>query len=284
MTPHFLKTTDNVNIALWETQPKTQPSQQYIFLTHGAFSTHKICLGIAEFLANMGYRCFILEWRNHGASEKIKHDFDFETVALYDIKTAFDYLYNNLNIKQLHCITHSGGGICLTMFLIRYPHYKTHIKSMTLVACQAFALINHRLDFMPLYLAKTLTKIIGFIPARLFKLGTENESYATMSLWFDWNLTGRFLSRDKSLNYREKMSDIDIPILSICAFGDKKIAPVRACQVFLQSFENTKNRLAIFGVDYGHLENYSHGRILLSRHASQEVWQEIVSWIEQHGG
>lgn len=278
----MLTTLDNAKIAVWQIVPETLPNQQTVFLTHGTFSDKRICWGIAEFLANLGYDCYILEWRGHGDSEAVTQPFDFETVALCDIKTVFDYLLNELHITQWHCITHSGGGICLTMLLVHYPQYQTNIQSMTLVACQAFALVSNRWHWLRLSVAKFFTKMLGFIPAKPFKLGTVNETYFTMSLWFDWNLTQQFTNRNKTFNYQQQMSKNTVPVLGICAVGDTIIAPVQSCQAFLNAFANPNNQLAIFGLAHGHLENYSHGRILLSRSASQEVWTVIAGWIEQH--
>lgn len=89
-------------------------------------------------LAQHHYTCYILEWRNHGDSEQTSKPFDFETIAIYDIKAVFDHLCHQLNITHIHAITHSGGGICLTMFLCRYRQFVPYVRSMTLVACQAF--------------------------------------------------------------------------------------------------------------------------------------------------
>ncbi|MFX6540504.1 alpha/beta fold hydrolase, partial [Acinetobacter baumannii] len=101
----------------------------------GAFSDKTVCMGIAVYLANHGYICFILEWRGHGTSPKTDIPFNFETVALYEYKTAFHYIYHHFNIASLHCVTHSGGGLCLTMFLINYPEYLKNIQSITFIAC-----------------------------------------------------------------------------------------------------------------------------------------------------
>ena len=71
--------------------------KQAIFLSHGAFSDKTVCMGIADYLAREGYICFILEWRGHGTSPKTDLPFNFETVALYEYKTAFHYIYHNFN-------------------------------------------------------------------------------------------------------------------------------------------------------------------------------------------
>ena len=138
------------------------------------------------------------------ARHKPKTDipFNFETVALYEYKTAFHYIYHNFNIASLHCVTHSGGGLCLTMFLINYPEYLKNIQSITFIACQAFGAVNNSFDFIKLFSAKLIVKGLGQIPANKFKLGRVNESYYTMRPWFNWNLKQNFISEFKNIDYK----------------------------------------------------------------------------------
>ncbi|MFW2176270.1 MULTISPECIES: alpha/beta fold hydrolase [unclassified Moraxella] len=289
-TCHLLNTDDGEQVALWhiakqpfnQSQPNTKVIENAIFLTHGAFSDKRIMLGIAEFLATLNYQCFILEWRGHGDSPKPAKEFDFNTVAKYDIKASFDYLINDLQVKSLHCITHSGGGIALTLCLIHYPHYQAIIKSASIVACQAFGAVQTRVDFVRLWLAKQLTKHLGFIPAKWFKLGVINETYATMQPWFDWNLTKQFVNLDNSIDYRTQMPKVKVPIIAIAGLGDKWIAPIAGCKAFLDAFEHEANEFMAFGIRHQHLEDYTHGRIMLSKNASGEVWQAILNWITLH--
>lgn len=184
---HILKTDDHGEFALWEISKRNNSliKKEAIFLSHGAFSDKTVCIGIADYLANHGYICFILEWRGHGTSPKTDIPFNFETVALYEYKTAFHYIHHHFNITSLHCVTHSGGGLCLTMFLINYPEYLKNIQSITFVACQAFGAVNNSFDFIKLFSAKLVVKGLGQIPANKFKLGRINETYYTMRPWFN---------------------------------------------------------------------------------------------------
>lgn len=121
---------DGEKIAVWkvsddavQTQPQTTINRQNIFLTHGTFSDKKVCLGIASYLAGLGHTCYIMEWRGHGHSSVPKNKFNFETVATYDYEAIFRYLFDERKLTNLHCVTHSGGGVGLAMFLVQNPSY-----------------------------------------------------------------------------------------------------------------------------------------------------------------
>ncbi|MBE2171802.1 alpha/beta fold hydrolase [Acinetobacter oleivorans] len=281
---HILDAGDGSEFALWEISKRKNAliKKEAFFLSHGAFSDKTVCMGIADYLVNQGYICFILEWRGHGTSPETDIPFNFETVALYEYKAAFHYIYHHFNIASLHCVTHSGGGLCLTMFLINYPEYLKNIQSINFVACQAFGAVNNSFDFIKLFSAKLVVKGLGQIPANKFKLGRVNETYYTMKPWFNWNLKKNFMSEFKNIDYKKYMSSIGIPIYSISGTGDKFIAPVHGCYKYLQAFENKNNIFREFGISKNNLEDYSHSRIALSQNAAKEVWPTILQWIDKH--
>lgn len=275
----ILPTEDNEQIALWEIKNPQAANNKNIFLTHGTFSDKRICLGIAKYLAEKGFVCWIMEWRNHGASGKTTQSFNFETIALWDIKAAFHYLYNGLNIKNLHCITHSGGGICLTMFLIKHPVYIPSINSISFFGCQAFGAAVNRQKYWGITVNKWVTKLIGFIPGKL-NGRPHNENYHTMKQWFDWNLQRNFKGKD-NFDYLPKMPLVNCRILSICGAGDTAIAPIEGCQTFLDAFKKEHNQLLYGALKHGFLEDYDHGRIMLSKGAAQEIWPVVLEWINR---
>jgi len=274
-----IKTDDGEHIALWTIQNSEIKPSRDIFLIHGTFSDKKILMGISRHLARNGARCWIMEWRSHGHSSVSRKPFNFETVAKFDLNATFRYLFETIKLSTIHCVTHSGGGICLTMFLIKHPDYLPKLRSITLLACQSFSAAQTPGQHLKLRLAKLFCCLIGYVPGK--KIGVCNESYYTMRQWFDWNLSHQFVGEDQ-LNYRIKMMDIDTPILSISAENDTFIAPKHGCIDFLDAFSNPRNNFLHYSKEYGSLEDYNHSRILLSKNSSKEIWPVISQWIDRY--
>ena len=272
-----LKIDSKEYIALWKISNKSSDKTRNIFLTHGTFSNRKVCMGIADFLVGEGYTCWIMEWRNHGDSSKISTKFNFETIAKKDIKIVFDYLFDIQKIQKIDCITHSGGGICLTIALIEYPEYRSRIAKMSFFGCQAFGAVNSWRNHVKVQLGKWGGSLLGFLPAQLVG-SPENEAYFLMKQWFKWNLSKSFTG-DDGFDYQERMKDIDIPILSVCGLGDTFIAPKSGCEQFLNAFKNSQNQLLICGKETGYKEDYNHGRILHSRSAREEIYPLVLNWL-----
>lgn len=272
-----LKTDDGVIIAVWKVFH--QNKNKNIFLTHGTFSNKKIFSGIVNYLVNLGYTCWIMEWRNHGESTKTKRKFNFETIGLYDIKTTFNYLIHTLGIKKLNCITHSGGGISLSVFLLKNTMYIDNIDTITMFNCQSFGAVNSKKAYLKIWLSKYISYVLGYIPGIKLGLGVHNETYFTMKQWFDWNLKQEFKGAD-GFNYLEKMNVITLPILSICAEGDRFIAPKEGCEKFIKAFNNQNNKFIVCSMAHGFKEDYDHSRTILSKNASKEIWDIVLKWIE----
>ncbi|MFK8102655.1 MAG: alpha/beta fold hydrolase [Saprospiraceae bacterium] len=275
-----LKIDTHRHIALWKMTGHSIDPRKQVLLTHGTFSNRKVLLGITDYLTKHGFTCWIFEWRNHGNSSRQTERFNFETIAKEDFKLVFNYLFEKCGIQKINCITHSGGGICLTMALVHELKYQERISSISLFGCQAFGAATSKMNYAKIYLAKQLSKVLGFVPARKVG-GAENESYYFMKQWFNWNLTTEFRGT-LGTNYRAKMKTIKVPILSICGSGDTFIAPPNACKKYLAAFENDNNEYLYCAKSTGYAEDYTHGRIIHSSTASREIYPAVLAWITKN--
>lgn len=276
----ILLPSENQNqLALWKISSSEIKSSYNIFMTHGTFSDKRICMGIASYLIKKGYTCWIMEWRGHGNSSVPKEQYNFETIAKKDIPIAFEYLFNQLEIKELSFVGHSGGGSIFSMFLVNYPQYISAVKSMSVFGCQAFGAANSSFNYLKILFGKYVTALLGKT------LATKNdrphdESYYTMKQWFDWNLNKNFLG-EKGMDYMIHLPKIKTPILSICGKGDTFVAPKSGCEDLLNAFQNPKNELLFCSKENGFKENYNHSRLILSRSAEVEIWPRVLEWIER---
>ncbi len=310
-TLYKVNTTDGEQIALWtianprenslKANNKLKSKAQNILLIHGTFSDKRVSLGVAKYLAKLGHTCYIMEWRGHGDSSIPLANYNFETIAFCDIAATFHYLYDELKLDNLHAITHSGGGICLTMFLTQNQRYVDKISSITMLACQAYGAVLTPTSYTKIALLKNMTRLLGYVPAKRFKLGPVNESYHTMSQWYNWNLSKNFQSslvntlnsdlnknqltnktKNENFDYRQLMPFITTPTYAISAKGDRFIAPPSGCKLFLEGFNNPANVFREFAIENGDLEDYNHSRVILSGNAAKEIWPTIAAWIDKH--
>jgi predicted alpha/beta hydrolase len=275
-----LTTDDSETIALWKIT-NNKSTDKHLFLIHGTFSDKEIFNGFTDYFLNLGYTCWLLEWRNHGASKKVNQKFRFEAVGKHDVKAAFNHLIVKEQITNFHCAAHSGGGISITICLIHNPEFKKHIKSISLFGVQAFGANISTKQNIKLRGAKLLCKLIGKVPAKFAGSKNYDETYFTMQQWFDWNIQRKFTDSNQ-FDYESRMKEIQIPIISFCAKGDDFIAPKEGCQSYLDAFKNPKNKLVYCARELGNLEDYNHSRILKSKNSKKELWPQAAAWMSNN--
>ena len=272
---------DGTRLSLWRVHEDTTTppvGTRNVFLTHGTFSDKRICLGIAKPLAQLGYTCWILEWRGHGSSAPSHVAYNFDTVARYDVMAALTYLQHQQGIPRLHCVTHSGGGLVLTMCLARHPALAPLVDKAVLFACQALHAAPSRPRKWLLRGLSLASRIHGSIPGRRLGLGIQNEPHALMEQWFDWNISERFMGED-GFDYLENMRLLTLPVLSLSGSADTLIAPPAACRKYLQSFGGGRNHSIECGRANGFSADYAHASVLHSRAAMNEIWPIVFHWL-----
>jgi len=274
-----IKTEGDEFIALWKIASTKSEASKNIFLNHGTFSDRKICLSISQYLAERGYNCWIIEWRNHGFSSPSNKKINFENIGIDDYPIVLEYLFNTLKIKSLDSVMHSGGGICLTIFLATYPEYVPKFNRVVFFGSQAFGAAYNPKNYVKTLLGKSLSALLGYTPAKSFGR-PHNENHFFMKQWYEWNLTKKFIGMN-GIDYEKEMPKITIPILSICGKGDNYIAPKEGCELYLNAFQNPKNKLLFCSLENGFKEDYNHSRLLQSRNSRAEIWPIVTDWLKQ---
>jgi hypothetical protein len=163
------------------------------------------------------------------------------------------------------------------MFLLQFANFQKYVYSIVVFSCQAFSNNDSHFSYIKLVATKFFAGLLGFIPGKLLKIGSHNESYFTMQQWFDWNLKSEFTG--KGFDYLPKMKTIKVPIYSICSIKDKFISPPKSCEAFLNAFENKKNSFECYSKLNGNLEDYNHSRIILSNNSKKEVYPKVMDWL-----
>jgi predicted alpha/beta hydrolase len=268
---------DGTRLAIWGI-PSPIPSIGNVLLTHGTCSDRKICLGIAKYLARSGLNCWILEWREHGESAFSPEPFNFDTIATQDLKTAIRFINTSGSKLPFFFLGHSGGGIALSLLLAREPSLQHQFQGIVLIAAQAFDGARVQNNRIWLTLIKFMCWVLEELPGPWFGLGPHREKYFIMKQWFNWNLSGKFLGSDQ-FDYMIGVRQIEVPVLGLAAEGDRLIAPAEGCQSLIEAFGSPEKKFISCGKSSGFSDNFSHGRLLLSKPAAREVWPLIHRWI-----
>ncbi|PYO17367.1 MAG: esterase, partial [Candidatus Rokuibacteriota bacterium] len=96
-----------------------------------------MCAGLAGFLADHGFDCWVLELRGHGQSERGHVNADFERFAMFDVPAGFQAVLRATGKEQVFLVAHSGGGLVFVMYLARNPEARERVRGLVTLASQA---------------------------------------------------------------------------------------------------------------------------------------------------
>jgi hypothetical protein len=96
----------------------------------------------------------------------------------------------------------------------------------------------------------------------------------------DWVENDAFRSIDHSVDYREGIRNLRLPLL-VAGGSQDHLAPPSALNAQYELAGSEDKTLVIFGRDRGDRENYGHGDLLYGQGAPQEVYPVIRRWLEE---
>lgn len=258
-------------------------SKAGVILAHGTFSNYRTCGGLARYLAERGHDCWLLDFEGHGCSDKALPPPDFEAMFLSGAFAALDHIDKTIGGK-IHWVGHSGGGLAALMALARRPELAERMHSLVMLGSQASDAGHSVSRRAVLRLFLLLTRLLGFVPARLLRLGPEDEVAEVMLQWYRWNLRAQWQGVgdfDYLKALQEQGSTVALPVLAMAGTGDRFIAPPEACRKLHALLPGSANVWQECGTDEGFVEDFTHSRLISSRAAARQIWPRVADWLAQ---
>lgn len=277
LTPHTAICTDGTKIACYRSKVSDAPP---VIIAHGTFSSHTGCIGLAQNLADRGFDVWLFDWRGRGQSDKHSADFDFDTIAQQDIPAVRELVQRETGYRAAHWACHSGGGLVVSMWMARNPDIaNTEVAGVAMMAAQAHLAAATETNLKTVTEMAEWLKDKEWIPVGGLGVGSEPESAQLMRQWCSWNLNTAFIGND-GFAYLPALKAIKVPVLALAGAGDPFIAPPAGCEALAKAFGGSDVTYQICGKNEGFLEDYEHGRILVSSSARKEIWPLVANWIE----
>ncbi|HCY85495.1 MAG TPA: esterase [Desulfobacteraceae bacterium] len=275
--PIFLEGKQHSKIALY---PYANPSSPFspVILTHGTFSNALICAKLSQFLCDNGFECWIYEWVGHGRSEYGTLYPDAEDFALTDIPAVIRTVLGKTDKQACIWVAHSGGGFLPLVYMARNPLEQHKIERLVGLGSQTTGAGKTLVGKLITRLLPAVIGILGKVPGPLLNLGPEDEASGFLHQWCQWNRSGKWLGKD-GFDYYKAMADIHIPTL-LMAGGNDFIAPPGGCREILNALGSAQKKYVLCSTAHGYAENYTHPRLIASKHSRKEIWPIILEFIQ----
>lgn len=263
----YLLTDDGVRIAL---HCYGNPEGPPVLLVPGTFSNWTFWfgtrgVGLARTLGDAGFYACALDPRGHGLSDRPTpgDHWDIDHWARFDVPAALAALRS-----PAHVIAHSAGGAVVLAALSALPELHEHVHKVVVIGTPLPWLQPWR--GFGAGLIRGLSRLLGRFPARLLRIGPEDELAGVMMQWMTWNLEGHWIGND-GVDYTAGLDRLSMPFLVIAGTKDHFYAPPKAVRGLFDLIGSDEKEFVEFSA--------GHVGIVVSRQARQEVWPRILDFL-----
>jgi len=286
----MVRTDDGVDLALHRVESSAQrPCSLPLLFVHGTFSNRWFFLGsrergLARWMAERGFDGWVAELRGHGKSGRPPHadTWRFEDWIRRDAPALIAGVCRATGRDRLVWIGHSAGGVIGVAHAGLAEEHSAAIAGLVTVAAPAPTGL-HAAQVPIAWGALAVARAFGRFPARLLRIGPEDEPRGIMEQWMHWNLRGCWVGEDGT-DYYANCARIRAAHFALAGRGDRAIAPPAACEDLVRVSGSPDRSFLVCGRSGGFSENFSHNRLVVSTPARLEVWPRIAAWIESRFG
>lgn len=269
----YYRTADGVRVALHRLGQAGAPR---VLLIPGTFSNHTFWLGtrgvgFARTLADAGYEAWVLDPRGHGLSDKPerKQRWDIDDWARKDLPTALHAMASA--DAPVHIIGHSAGGAVTLAALSADKELHSLVRSVVTAGTPVPWLQPWR--GIGAWVIRATSQVFGRFPARLLRLGPEDELPRVMSQWMTWNIEGHWTG-DDGTDYSAGLEHLHMPFFMIAGSADRLFAPPYACEGLFNMIGSQRKQFRVF-------DGLDHVGLIVSKRARQEVWPAILEFLNR---
>jgi len=242
--------------------------------------------GVASMLVTRGWRVVSFDFRGHGDSGPLARDgasYGYDDFVARDLPAVHEFARSRMRRKKpVVLVGHSLGG-----------HVGLAAQGMGLVAFDGIVGVGANVwlrDLEPsrarwavkrgaLAAIVAVSRRVGRFPARLLRMGSDDESRAYFEDFDRFARTGAWTSADGSVDYLAALGAVRAPVLQLVSDGDR-IECVPECGVrFVARCGGGHEVIRVSGGDDGGPPPDHMGLVTSGRIAS--AWEHVEAWMRR---
>lgn len=265
-----------------------------VLMIHGVIENGKIFYtengkGLACFLAANGFNVFVADMRGRGkSSPSIADDpnHDQHDQITRDIPCFINYVAERTG-QPVHAIAHSWGGVLLASSLARFPELCERIASQICFGTKRSVRVQNPEKWFKVDLIwKTLCPIIasrkGFLPAANLKIGSDDETYGSLSQGMNWVRKKPWVDAKDHFNYAQAAKQTRWPATwHIAATNDYALGHPKDVHDFIAESVGPSAHFTVLSKANDNLYNYDHISMLTHPLAVKDHFPSVVKWLHK---
>ncbi len=269
---------------------------------------------LALFLTELGFDTYSVDHRGDANSRAPEWDNDatFDDLVQFDIPAILDVVLTHSNGQRVWWVGHSLGGLAG----LASAAVSAKIAGVCTIGAPVYLKLGTPLRYLlraTQWLSPTgifpidfWSRVVAPLAARV-KLDSWLAASANIRnidaisqralmahvispLWRgvmwqleDWALNDVFRSRDGKTDYRAQAAALQIPILVMAGTVDG-LATLEGSRSYFEMLTTSDKTFVGLGKEFGQVDDYGHGDLVIGRLAHQEVYPSIGEWLTKHAG
>ncbi len=271
------------------------PAQAPVLMLHGAIENGRIFYshsgkGFGCFLADQGFPTYCADFAGRGLSKPSVQDglvHSQNQLICADIPALINALYTQ-HQQPLHIVCHSWGGVVLVASLLRFAELRSRVQSLVCFGTKRQISVQGlqrkvQIDFIWNLVAPWLCRKYGYLPAKKFKLGADDEPTQYLLDTIAWIKPSTFCDVSDGFNYQEAAANLaNWPRCQfIAAVNDKVLGHATDVQHFMREAGLAAAEFRVLAKANGNAEDYDHISMLTHPAATKDHFPELAKWLQQ---
>jgi pimeloyl-ACP methyl ester carboxylesterase len=271
-------------------------SKQPVLMIHGAIENGKIFYsekgkGFGCYLAQQGFDVHVVDLRGRGSSKpSIKElpDHGQYHSIVHDIPALINHIYDSGGQKPIHLVCHSWGGVLVSSSLVRFPELRNKVRSLLCFGTKRQVTVwnAERLFKVSLVwkrLAPLITKKVGYLDAKKYKIGSDAETHDTLTQGAGWVKLSEWKDPIDGFDYAAAAERFEWPpTWHLTGIKDMALGHAKDVQLFIKECHNHNAIFTNLSKKEGAALDYDHINILTAPEALTDHFPKLAEWLQNN--
>lgn len=264
----------------------SDPDGPPVLLLHGAIENGRIFYsasgkGYAPYLAERGFDVYVADLRGRGLS--VPHvsrasRFGQTESIVEDLALFSDAIRERRGDIPQFWVAHSWGGVLMLSHLARFPERAVRVAGMIFFGTKRSLHVQNwekalKIDFFWNFFARAVCQVYGYLPAKRFGWGSDDESDLSHLHSKLWVKPGPWIDPKDGFDYGAAIRKVKLP---------PKLFLAGSLDQCLGNPQDVRELMAEVGegeTEYWLLKGYGHVDMLTSPRAVEEHFPMTVGWL-----
>lgn len=266
-----------------------------VWMLHGAVENGRIFYtpsgkGLGPYLARCGYEVYIADLGGRGLSTpRIGADSSYsqtQTIC-HELPAMQAWLEDRHPHQPQFWIAHSWGGVLFFAHLARQARrVPAYLKGILCLGTKRSVQVQNLerwlyIELVWKRLAYLLTAWYGYLPAKTWKIGADNESKDSHHQSVCWVKKGPWKDPVDHFDYSAALQKCQLPpTLFVTGSQDQCLGHAADIKRFIRELSHPKAEFKLIGKNTGFLHDYDHISLLTHPEAPQDHFPYLYHWLQ----